>query len=104
MNREILRNIIRILTLTCDQASELMSHSQEKPLYRSEQWALSFHLLICRLCRKYNRQLKLMRSVFTKMADSHTHEDIVPPLLDPEQSKELQDRISKKIRDTLDSM
>jgi len=104
MNREILKNIIRILTLTCDQAAELMSHSQEKPLNRLEQWALSFHLLICRLCRKYNRQLKLMRSIFTKMADSKTYEDVVPPLLDPEQSKELQDRLSKKIRENLDSM
>jgi hypothetical protein len=104
MNREILKNILRILTLTCDQAAQLMSQQQDKPLNKAERWALSFHLLICRFCRKYNRQLKFLRSIFTKMADSSTYEDAVPPLLDPEQSKAFQDRISKKIRENLDSM
>lgn len=50
------KNLVRILTLTCDQAARLMSHAQDRPLERPERWALSFHLLICRLCRKYNRE------------------------------------------------
>jgi hypothetical protein len=104
MNREILKNVLLILTLTCDQAAQLMSQMQEKPLNRSEQWALSFHLLICRLCRKYNRQLKLLRSIFTRMADSHIYEDAVPPLMDPVQSKAFKDKLSKNIRENLDSM
>jgi hypothetical protein len=104
MDREVLKNILRILTLRCDQAAQLMSQMQEKPLNRPEQWALSFHLLICRLCRKYNRQLKLLRSIFTMMADSHTYEDAVTPLPDPGQSKEFKDRLSKNIRKILDSM
>jgi hypothetical protein len=104
MARESLKNIIRILTLTCDQSSELMSRSQEKPLTGSERWALSFHLMICRFCRKYKRQLKLMREVLGKMAESDTYEAEIPPLLDTEQKMALQDRLSKKIRDNLDSM
>lgn len=104
MNREILKNILRILTLRCDQAAQLMSHSQEKPLKRPEQWALSFHLLICRLCRKYNRQLKLLRAIMSRMADSRTYDAVVPPLLDPEQKKAFQNRLSKNIREILDSM
>jgi hypothetical protein len=104
MDREILKNILRILTLTCDQAAQLMSHAQDEPLNKSERCALFVHLLICRLCRKYNRQLKLLRSIFNKMADSRTYEDAVPPLMDPEQSKSFQDRLSKNIREILDSM
>jgi len=104
MDREILKNILRILTLTCDQAAQLMSQMQDKPLNRPERWALSSHLLICRLCRKYNRQLKLLRAITTRIADSRTYDDVVPPLLDPEQSKAFQDRLSKKIREILDSM
>jgi hypothetical protein len=104
MDRKILKNILRILTLTCDQAAQLMSHAQEEPLNRPERWALSVHLLICRLCRKYNRQLKLLRAIMTRMADSHTYDDVVPPLLDPEQRKAFQDRLSKNIREILDSM
>jgi predicted anti-sigma-YlaC factor YlaD len=104
MDREILKNILRILTLTCDQAAQLMSHAQDIQLNRLERWALSVHLLICSFCRKYNRQLKLLRSVLSRMADSRTYDDVVPPLLDPEQSKAFQDRLSKKIQENLDSM
>lgn len=104
MDREILKNILRILTLTCDQAAQLMSHAQDEPLNKTERWALSFHLLICRLCRKYNRQLKLLRGIMSRMADSRTYDAKVPPLLDPEQGKAFQERLSKNIREILDSM
>jgi hypothetical protein len=104
MDREIWKNILRILTLTCDQAAQLMSHAQDIQLNRLERWALSFHLLICGFCRKYNRQLKLLRAILTRMADTRTYDDVVPPLLDPEQSRAFQDRLSKKIRENLDSM
>lgn len=104
MARESLKNIIRILTLTCDQSAELMSLSQEKPLKGSERWALSFHLMICRFCRKYKRQLKLMRGILSKITEPGTYDVEVPSLLEPEQSQALQDRLSKKIRDNLDSM
>lgn len=104
MARETLKNIIRILTLTCDQAAELLSHAQDGPLKRSERWALSFHLLICRLCRKYNRQLKLLRAILTRMAEPWMDDAAAPPLLDPEQSQAFQSRLSEKIRENLDSL
>ena len=104
MNRQILKNVLLILTLTCDQAAELMSRAQDITLSRPERWALSFHLLICRLCRKYKRQLKLLRAIMNKISDHRTYEDKPPALLDPEQSKAFQNRLSKKIRKTLDSM
>jgi hypothetical protein len=104
MSRQILKNVILILTLTCDQAAELMSRAQEVTLSRPERWALSFHLLICRLCRKYKRHLKLLRAIMNKIADPGTYEDKTPPLLDPEQSKAFQNRLSEKIRKNLDSM
>jgi hypothetical protein len=104
MAHKTLKNLVRILTLTCDQAARLMSQAQDQPLERPERWALSLHLLICRWCRRYNRQLKLLRAVLTRIAGPRTDAAAVPPLLDPEQSRDLQDRLAKKIRDNLDSM
>lgn len=104
MNRQILKNVLLIITLTCDQAAELMSRAQEVTLSGPERWALSLHLLICRLCRKYNRQLKLLRAIMNKIADPRTYEDKTPPIMEPEQNKALQNRLSKKIRKNLDSM
>jgi hypothetical protein len=104
MDRETLKKVLLILTLTCDQAAELMSRAQEVTLSRPERWALSLHLLICRLCRKYNRQLKLLRAIMNKIADPRSYEGKPPPLLEPEQSKAFQSRLSEKIQENLDSM
>ncbi|MEJ2705386.1 MAG: hypothetical protein P8Z79_23345, partial [Sedimentisphaerales bacterium] len=67
MDRELLKNMLRILTLTCDQSAQLMSQSQEASLSKAERCALGFHLLICRSCRKYKKQLETLRAVFKKM-------------------------------------
>jgi len=104
MIRQILKNVLLILTLTCDQAAEFMSRAQEVTLSRPERWALSFHLLICKLCRKYKRQLKLLRALMNKIADPGTYEDKTPVLMEPKQSKAFQNRLSEKIRKNLDSM
>ena len=99
-----MKNILRILTLTCDQSAQLMSKSQEAPLSRAERYALGVHLLICRSCRKYKKQLETLRAVFKKTAQPHTRDTVASPLLDDEQARALQERISKRIRENLDSM
>jgi hypothetical protein len=104
MVRKTLKNIVFILTLRCDQASRLISFSQEAPLNKAERLALSFHLLICRVCRKYKKQLKLMRDILAKLTESRLYDIVVSSMLTEEQSKALRGRISKKIRENLDSM
>ena len=104
MVRKTLKNIVFILTLRCDQASRLISFSQEAPLNKAERLALSFHLLICKMCRKYKKQLKLMRDIFSKLRESQLYDIMASSLLTKEQSKALKSRISKKIRENLDSM
>jgi hypothetical protein len=93
-----------ILTLRCDQASRLISFSQEASLNKAERVALSFHLLICRMCRNYKKQLKLMRDILAKLRESRLYDIMASSLLTKEQSKALKSRISKKIRENLDSM
>jgi hypothetical protein len=104
MVRKTLKNIVFILTLRCDQASRLISYSQEAPLNKAERWALSFHLLICRMCRKYKKHLKLMRDILNRLAENRLYEIVTPSLFTKEQAREFRGRISKKIREKLDSM
>jgi hypothetical protein len=104
MIRETLKNIIHILTLTCDQAARYMSESQETSLNSIERKALFFHLLICRFCRKYRRQLKFLRSLMTKLMDSNTYEKAIPHLMEPEEKQAFQERLSKKLKENPDLM
>jgi predicted anti-sigma-YlaC factor YlaD len=102
--RETLRNVVLILTMRCDRASRLLSHSQERQLNGAERCALSFHLLICTACRKYKRQLKFMRSVLHRLKEPQPYYETTSSLIDERQSGEMRVRISKKIHEKLDSM
>jgi len=67
--------------LTCRQASELVSQSLDRTLTRSERWSLSFHLLICVACARFNRQLHAIQAVIDKwLSDSGQDEHLQLPL------------------------
>ena len=104
MDRKNLKNVPRILTLRCDESAQLISRAQETPLSRSERWAIGLHLLVCKSCRKYKEQMKILRAILTKMTKLSTYDTKVPSPLNTEQTRALRERISKKIQESLDSM
>lgn len=46
--------------LDCKHASRLVSQSMERPLSLRERLGLRLHLLLCRACARFSRQLALM--------------------------------------------
>ncbi len=51
----------RILTLHCETATELASQDMDEPLGVADRLALRAHVLICRSCRRFNRQVRRIR-------------------------------------------
>lgn len=49
--------------LSCKQAVELVSKALDTPLIWRERMALRFHLWMCRMCRRYARQLRLLERI-----------------------------------------
>jgi hypothetical protein len=47
--------------LTCKDASQLISENQERPLGFRERWGLKVHLWMCVNCRRFERQMTLLR-------------------------------------------
>ncbi len=47
--------------LSCKEATHVMSAAQERELGLRERIALRLHLLMCKGCTNYNRQLDLIR-------------------------------------------
>lgn len=60
--------------LSCKQASQLVSQALDRPLTRRERWALRLHLWMCAGCRRFNRQLILIRLAVGRML-SETGQD-----------------------------
>lgn len=56
-------NILRLLNLTCRDATRLISDSMDRDLSRLEHLGLRLHLFTCRICNRYRAQLLLLRRV-----------------------------------------
>lgn len=50
------------LTKTCKQAAALIVAREDRALQWDDRLALRLHLLVCRACPRFERQLMLMRN------------------------------------------
>lgn len=53
--------------LTCKDASHLISERQERPLGRRERLNLWLHLLICKYCRRFERQIAMLSRALNEL-------------------------------------
>lgn len=51
---------------SCRRATELISKAQDVPLDSKERFALRLHLLLCRWCRRYEKQIHVLRSLMSR--------------------------------------
>lgn len=58
-----LYDIKMVLTLTCEKSSRLLSDDLERPLTTVERTALRLHLLLCRSCRRFRRNIRFLRDL-----------------------------------------
>lgn len=67
--------------LRCRQSTELMSQARERPLTRRERLALYLHWALCAACRRFDRQMDVLREATRRFAarDDHTSVDDDPP-------------------------
>ena len=88
-------SLLQILTLHCDEASALSSRELDEALPRLERVALWCHLMVCRSCREYRRQIGLIRQVLPRrdqlLVEGDPDEDILSP--------EARSRIARAIRE-----
>ncbi len=55
-------DLLQVLTLRCERASELSSQEMDGPLSTLERLALCGHLLLCVSCRRFRGQTQLIRA------------------------------------------
>ncbi len=60
------RAIKKVLTLRCHESSELLSEASDGELSFVDKLALWGHLLVCKPCRKYQSQMRRLRSLIEK--------------------------------------
>ncbi|MGO9466690.1 MAG: zf-HC2 domain-containing protein [Isosphaeraceae bacterium] len=63
-----LNALLRILTLGCEAASELSSRELDDSLSRLDRAALLCHVLVCKSCRRFRAQIRLIREAIRRRA------------------------------------
>lgn len=79
--------------LTCKDATALVSRSMDSPLPWRQRMALRVHLALCRLCNRYERQLRVLRRAVRLLDESGTTRD------GPSLSAEARARMERTLKD-----
>ena len=90
-----LNGLVQILTLRCEAASELLSRELDEPLPRLDRAALVCHLLACTSCRRFRKQIRVIREAVRRRERILVDDDANEGLL----SSEARNRIALAIRE-----
>lgn len=85
----VLHDIKMVLSLSCDESSRLISDGLERPLSRAERLALRCHLMVCHRCRKFRRNLRLLRMLLRGRTEQYLADTSEFPTLAPEEKARL---------------
>lgn len=77
---------------TCQQASRLQSDALDRPVGFLARLGLAVHLLLCRWCRRYGKQIRLLRRLV------HEHPDSLSEARPSELSAEAKKRLKEALR------
>lgn len=81
--------------LSCKEATKLISESLDKPLsFRQRVW-VTVHVLMCRFCSRYQRQLALMRLALNRLAKDEG--DVLDTMSEDSLRPEARERMKEKL-------
>jgi hypothetical protein len=90
-------SIWHLLNLPCQGMARLASESQDRDLALRERIALRLHLLYCAACRRYERQLRLLRCAMRRLATRLETDQAIPV---PALPDEVRERIKRALRES----
>lgn len=92
------RDAVRVLKMRCIEHTALMSRAAESPLTRGERAGLRLHTAYCTGCRRFEKQLKLIRQLAASLGHESDAGEAMPAdaqarvaraLAEPDRSRDL---------------
>jgi len=83
--------------MTCREATRLVSERLDRDLSTWERWCLWLHLLYCRACARYGRQINFIRRALASF--TLAHDEGVGPASDLHLSEDAKTKIRKSINE-----
>ena len=88
-----LKNGFRTFMPTCQRVGRLQSAGLDQPQSFSKRLGLRLHLLVCKWCRRYGRQICFLREA------AHQHSDELTQATPASLSSEARERLRRSLRD-----
>ena len=89
------RDKARALSPDCREASRLQSEALDHPLPKAQRFGLRLHLLLCRWCRRYGKQIHFLRQA------AHEHPESLTQATPEELSSDARERLKQSLRQSL---
>lgn len=86
------------MMLNCRDATKLLSESLERPLPLSRRMGLKAHLMMCRFCSRFEKQLTFMQKVIRRH-EKQCQEEENPSPDSPCLSRDARERMKRALRD-----
>jgi predicted anti-sigma-YlaC factor YlaD len=91
-----LRNAWRLLHLPCEGMTRLASESLDRRIGRLERLVLRSHLLYCVPCRRYARQITILRQALRRLAARLEADEDLPG---PDLPIEIRDKLKRRLEE-----
>ena len=88
---EALKTGLRTLMPSCRQVARIQSDALERPLGVSQRLGMWLHLLVCKWCRRYGRQIRFLSHAAQEHSDDLT--GCVPQNLPAEARQRIKQRL-----------
>ena len=88
-------NIRMVLSLSCQESSRLLSDKLDRTLSRPERIALRMHLVLCRNCRRFGRNLRVFRDVLGNMSRKNLSGNGLGTPLTPEAKTRIAEKVAQ---------
>lgn len=86
-------NLMDRMMISCDKASYLISKSEEEKLSCREKYHLQVHLMGCKFCRRYKKEIRYMSQAINSFKDSSAFSG----KLSSDKKKDIQDNLDKEM-------
>lgn len=92
---DFMMRVMNKITPTCDVITQKISESMDHKISLRNRLKIRLHLLFCKFCRRYQRQLKTMNTLF-ELRLQQEEENILPK--GPTLTSEARERIKQNLR------
>lgn len=92
--KHALENLMNRMMISCEKATFLISKAEDEKLSCKEQYQLQVHLVGCKFCRRYRKEIHYIG----KALDKVRHSTSILEKLSPEKKQNLKETLEKEIK------